>query len=387
MQASANRDFYTKLALQGDSLTDLLAHPERFADVPADWYIIVTDIKNSTGALQEGKHEIVNLVATGSIIAVLNLAYAQGLHVPFFFGGDGATLLVPPELLPPALAALSVHQRNTRRNFDLELRVGSVALADHYARGEQLRLARYRVSSVHTIPVVLGWALVRAERIIKGESYQQPLAGNADSRLDLEGMECRWNHIDPPEHTREVMSLLVHVAEDREQAAVFRTVVASIDAIYGSPQRRNPISLSQLHLSTDLKKLSVEVQAKLGKLSIFHLLKTWIVTFIGRFYLPHHREGRHYLRRLVELSDTLVIDGHINTVISGTVEQGRQLQAALDELEQRGDLRYGFFLSRQSVLSCYVRDRDDQHIHFVDGADGGYTRAAVMLKRKLGNIG
>ncbi|MFT5165733.1 MAG: hypothetical protein ACI8P3_000961, partial [Saprospiraceae bacterium] len=40
-------------------------------------------------------------------------------------------------------------------------------------------------------------------------------------------------------------------------------------------------------------------------------------------------------------------------------------------------------VSQESVMSCYVRNRDDQHIHFVDGSQGGYTQAAIMLKKKL----
>ena len=52
-------------------------------------------------------------------------------------------------------------------------------------------------------------------------------------------------------------------------------------------------------------------------------------------------------------------------------------------MERAGLLTYGLFVSRESVMSCYVSDRSDKHIHFVDGSDGGYTRAAGMLKQKL----
>ena len=44
---------------------------------------------------------------------------------------------------------------------------------------------------------------------------------------------------------------------------------------------------------------------------------------------------------------------------------------------------FGIHCSPASIMSCYVRNRDDAHIHFVDGADGGYTSAAIMLKKKL----
>jgi hypothetical protein len=78
-----------------------------------------------------------------------------------------------------------------------------------------------------------------------------------------------------------------------------------------------------------------------------------------------------------------VIDGRINTVISGTTAQRVRLQAALDELEQAGYIYYGLFVSKESVMSCYVKNMHEKHIHFVDGSDGGYTKAAGVLKKKL----
>ena len=82
------------------------------------------------------------------------------------------------------------------------------------------------------------------------------------------------------------------------------------------------------------------------------------------------------------LSDTLVIDGKINTVISGTAAQRQQLEESLSRLEAGGKLWYGIHVSGESVMSCYVRSLNEDHIHFVDGAGGGYTKAAGMLKQK-----
>ena len=93
--------------------------------------------------------------------------------------------------------------------------------------------------------------------------------------------------------------------------------------------------------------------------------------------------GKKYLQQLVEMSDTLVIDGRINTVITGTEKQRLALQEALNRLENNGEISYGIYVSGESVMSCYVRDFEDEHIHFVDGADGGYTKAAGVLKQKL----
>jgi hypothetical protein len=85
----------------------------------------------------------------------------------------------------------------------------------------------------------------------------------------------------------------------------------------------------------------------------------------------------------VELTDTLTIDGRINTVISGTPQQRKLLSSYLDHLEEKGKIKYGLHVSEQSVMSCYVRDmKKGDHIHFVDGAGGGYTKAANQLKNK-----
>ena len=81
-------------------------------------------------------------------------------------------------------------------------------------------------------------------------------------------------------------------------------------------------------------------------------------------------------------SDTLVIDGRINTVISGTREQREMLVDQLKEMEAEGEIYYGLFVSKESVMSCYVRNIKEGHIHFVDGAEGGYTKAASVIKRK-----
>ena len=90
-----------------------------------------------------------------------------------------------------------------------------------------------------------------------------------------------------------------------------------------------------------------------------------------------------YLASLVDMSDILVIDGRINTVISGNARQRELLVIALNKIEKVGEIIYGLHVSKESVMSCYVRNMDDRHIHFIDGAEGGYTKAAGLLKHKI----
>ena len=56
---------------------------------------------------------------------------------------------------------------------------------------------------------------------------------------------------------------------------------------------------------------------------------------LGYFYF-RTKKGKKYLNELVDMSDTLVIDGKINTVISGTSQQRELLKAELNKLEEAG---------------------------------------------------
>ncbi|WP_261376363.1 DUF3095 domain-containing protein [Gillisia sp. Hel_I_86] len=126
-----------------------------------------------------------------------------------------------------------------------------------------------------------------------------------------------------------------------------------------------------------------EMRTKLGKYDGFYLLKNWFTMTFGKYYLKNTASGKNYLQKLVELTDTLTIDGRINTVITGTPQQRKSLSSYLDHLEEKGKIKYGLHVSEQSVMSCYVRDMTkNDHIHFVDGAGGGYTKAANQLKNK-----
>ncbi len=375
--------FYSDLPVKSGALSALLADQTQFAAVPPDWQVLLTDVRGSTRALSDGKHQAVNLVATGSIIAALNIAHRAGLALPFFFGGDGATLLAPPALAAAIEAALLKHRENTRANFDLDLRVGRVPVAELYAQGAQLLIAKTDVNGQGlVIPLALGDGLQLAERIVKGDDFAVAPTP-ADAALDLEGMECRWDAIRPQTSTREIVCLLVIVRRAERQSAILAVVLKQIEEIYGSLAARNPVSQTRLKLKPTLFKIATEMRAKLGRLQPGYLLGQWFYTLIGPLYFALSKDGAHYLQRVVQLSDTLMIDGRINTVISGTATQREALSRALRTLEDAGDIRFGLQICTASVMSCYVRDRKDQHIHFVDGLGGGYTQAASMLKQKM----
>lgn len=383
MEASATDLFYSRLPVNELSLSDLLAEEHLFFKVPDNWHVVITDVKNSTVAATEGKHQTVNLVATGSIVAALNVANKVNITIPFFFGGDGATFLIPPSLLEVALAALMQHRENTLQTFNLDLRVGHVPVTQIYAAQHALRITKLKASHIFNIPVLLGTGLAYAEKIIKNTTEAQSAYTMSEpGELDMSGMHCRWDKVKPPATAFEVVSLLVISRDHVSQPDVFKAVMNAIDNIYGEETKRKPISIDKLKMVATFQKIGAEMRTRFGRYNFFYLVKTWLTTIIGQLYFKT-KKGKQYLYKLVDMADTLVIDGKINTVITGTTAQREELVAELNKFENGGKILYGLHISKASVMSCYVRNLDDEHIHFVDGDDGGYTQAATVLKKKI----
>lgn len=376
-------NFYFELPVHTRSLSKLTANSSLFYNVPEDWHILVADIKNSTQAILDGKHQQVNLVATGSVIAILNLAAEKNITIPFFFGGDGATMLVPPALLSSGISALKKHKINTLKNFDFDLKIGHVSLEEVYKKGMHLKIARARINAIFNIPVVLGNGLQYAETLIKNNPEQIVIPLD-NYPLNLDGMECKWDRIKPPKEHQEVISLIVGSHGEEDPSKSFSKVLKAIDEIYGSPRSRKPISVKRLKLNAKWGQINLEMRTKIGKFNGLYLVKNWLRNNIGKIYFSYSDSGKNYLEKLVELTDTITIDGRINTVITGNAIQRSSLVSYLDHLEKTGKITYGLQVSQESVMSCYVKDMASKdHIHFVDGADGGYTKAANNLKEKL----
>jgi len=86
----STENFYASLPAltQFIELTD----HRNYASFPGDWYVLITDVVNSTQSIEAGYYKEVNLLGASSIIAVLNQTIQ--VEIPFVFGGDGAFLVV-----------------------------------------------------------------------------------------------------------------------------------------------------------------------------------------------------------------------------------------------------------------------------------------------------
>jgi hypothetical protein len=117
--------------------------PALYVDVPNDFHVVLTDVRGSTKAIEAGRYRDVNAMGVASIVAIRNAT--PDLDLPYVFGGDGATLLIPESRRAVCEAALRGVRRIAKTAFDLELRVGIVPVRDLREQGHAVQVARFRV--------------------------------------------------------------------------------------------------------------------------------------------------------------------------------------------------------------------------------------------------
>jgi hypothetical protein len=364
-----------------------VARPEAYTDAPPDWHVVVADVRGSTQAVEAGQYKAVNMVGASVITAVLNAT--TGHDVPFVFGGDGASLLVPDALMAPVRAALLGTRAMAAAAFGLDLRVGAVPVAAIHAAGPRVRVGRFRMAAHYEQAMFSGGGLSWAEDQIKAPGSPFLLDGDATAdAADFSGLECRWQDLPSPHG--ETVALLVR-ATDPGDAAVYREALGQIEAAFGGAPEPRPVRLDVLRASFSFRRLwdEARVRTPAGLLRrAAYTGKIWaqqgLLALFVRFGLTTgDTHWPSYLRLLVETSDYRKYDDMLRLVLSGTTSQREALTAYLESAYARGRLVYGLHVSDRAHMTCLVFDRMGRQVHFLDAADGGYALAARDLKHRL----
>ena len=85
-------------------------------------------------------------------------------------------------------------------------------------------------------------------------------------------------------------------------------------------------------------------------------------------------------------TDYRKFDEFLRMVISGSKHQRHKLRAKLQQYHEHGEIAFGIHTSKSSLITCIVTDYDKNHVHFLDGANGGYAMAARELKQQVKHI-
>lgn len=388
--AKGTAGFYAEIPAFSNFVS--FTNPTHYRAAPADWLVVIADIEGSTAAIEAGRYKHVNMIGAACITAVLNAIV--DVDIPFVFGGDGATLLIPPQSEEPVRTALSGLQRLSADVFELPLRVGLVPVAEITARGRAVRIARYGLSAENSLAFFAGGGIELAESLIKGAAddgrYCMDVVGSADDP-DLSGLSCRW---EPLKSSNGVMlSILVQALDRAPDSAgeTYRAVAGRITEIVGSgADAGNPVSEATLRFRWPPRGLALETRTaatreplwrarlRVHKESFFQWIANRYDLTIGPL------NAKRYRTELSLNADYRRFDDTLRLVVDVRQAQATDITAFLDEQNAAGRVAYGIHRSDEALMTCLVFSLEaSDHLHFIDGADGGFALAARQLKAQL----
>jgi Protein of unknown function (DUF3095) len=389
-----HNQFYADLPLI-ENFVDI-SNANNYCEMPEDWLVVVTDVENSTKMINEGRYKEVNMLGAASIISILNIERTFAL--PFIFGGDGAIICIPPGYLERAREALLGIKLMALKEFKLHLRVGIVPLRDINETQHVVMVGKYKASENYLQAVFIGGGIEYAEKCIKDRKksakYLLQLTENC-KRTNLNGLECRWENI--PSNKGEIISLLVKAVTPliEKNGRIYKDVISKIKEIYGDEDESHPIREKCLNLSFDMRKLNYEIKLRSFKknrmVKFFYRIYVKLSARVGTILMEggfrtFYIDWGKYKPDLIANTDYRKFDDQLRYVISGNTNQRKDLKNYLEKRFKAGELVYGIRHAPSALITCLLFNYTGQHIHFIDGENGGYALAALDLKERLATL-
>jgi hypothetical protein len=359
-----------------------IADPTRYVPLPADWVVGLSDVVHSTEAIEAGRYKTVN-VAGAAVIAAMGNAL-RGEAFPFVFGGDGASFAVPPQHRALAEQSLTATAALVRDEFGLELRTALIPVSAIRQAGLDIRLAFFAASPDVTYAMFSGGGLTWSDAHMKAGDYALKPAPKG-TRPDLTGLSCRF---EPMESRRGLILSLIVRPRPEADPTLFSALIADILAIVdASPDMASPVPKAGPPLAWPPAGLALEARLGRSPASLAQrlglLTRTALAYAVFRLGLPVGGfDPKAYLGQLVGNSDYRKYDDGLRMTIDCSTEVADAIEARLATAE--GVALYGRHRQSAALMTCFtpsVHRRD--HVHFVDGASGGYAAAAMKLKTSV----
>ncbi len=377
--------FYADLSAFRDfaEFSDLAA----YAPLPDDWTVLASDVVGSTQAIAEGRYKQVNMAGAATIMAVMNAA--GGNDAPYVFGGDGAFLAVPPAVEAAAREALARTVGLVATAFDLDLRAAAFPMSDLRRQGGDVRVRKYALGQGARLAMFAGPGVALAERLLKDETDGAPYRiAPSDAPADVEGLSCRWEPLEP---TRGVMVTLMAASVAGDETEVLSGLRRRIQAVLGGDESgAAPASDRTLRFRLPPSGLRLEALARAGRRQFWTtylpllaqtLLQAWAQRFetrVGPYDAPKYR------REMLAQTDFRKFDGMLRMVLDVTPAEAEGIAEVLASERAAGRIAYGLHRSDTALMTCLVFDlASADHVHFIDGGNGGFALAAIEFKRQL----
>lgn len=357
---------------------------DNYRPLPDDWALVAGDIVNSTGAIRAGNYKMVNMAGAAIISSLVNALDNQQL--PFVFGGDGAVVAIPPSGIEAARIAVAAVRTWADEEMGLDMRAAIIPILEIRNAGRDVFVARFKASEHASYAMFAGGGASWAESRMKEGLYSVPKAP-PNSRPDLKGLSCRWSPI--PSRHGEIVSVIAVPTESGDSAA-FRDLIRSIVAVASSEERGGhpvPADGPKPGLTRQSLELEARAQAPKGqrmKARMNAIMQYVLGNALARFNVKlGDFDGRRYKTDVSDNSDFRKFDDGLKMTID--VDEGRlaRIEALLRDAADKNVCRYGLHKQDNALITCFVLNpMQRDHMHFIDGAAGGYALAATQLKEK-----
>ena len=301
------------------------------------------------------------------------------------FGGDGASLLIPPSKLEEVKHVLLQLRNTAKANYDLELRIGVVPMTDVIGNALSIEVAKFAVAGTKAIAFIRGGGLSWADSKIKSEPEKYCINDDALGAIgEIKDLSCRWQ----PLKTRKGLILTILVRSQANDVTIFAEILSRLETILGGDvQLSSPVNEANMKHKDFWKSVRTEFNYHAS-----HFTSDYVKRLFWTAYMAWSSKGdrkaltpaNRYVSKIPSHSDYRKFDDMLRLVLDCKRGQVQEIRDYLEGLYRSGKVFYGLHESDHAIMTCLVGSvADGDHIHFIDGGAGGYAMAAKTLKEQM----
>jgi hypothetical protein len=267
------------------------------------------------------------------------------------------------------------------------MRVALVPVAGIRAQGLDVRVARFAPSKNVSYAMFSGGGLGWAEAAMKRGEFAVSQAPEG-TQPDLSGLSCRFQEM--PSLRGLILSVLVVPVKGAPQSD-FRKVIEDIIALVErSPDAGRPVPPGGPEIRWPPQGVDYEARARRGGSLLRRRIRVLANTLVAyAVFRLNIRLGnfipKTYAQEVVENSDFRKYDDGLRMILDCTGDLAQALEQRLAVAASAGVVRYGLHRQDAAMMTCFTPSLDRRdHVHFIDGARGGYATAATALKAMPG---
>ena len=305
----------------------------------------------------------------------------KDIEVPFFFGGDGASFLVPGNLVQQLVMVLENVKEQVYKDYFLSLRVGEVQIGKlNESIKSTIKISRIQLTEHVNLPITYGNGLKVGEDYIKSQFSDDNLKPRADMYIDIKGCSCRWLKIKPPLENQKVLCFIA-TPFNLEHLDVLRSISERLDHTFGKYSERLPITVEGLGRLESINEIHNEYNDFFDN-SFLDTISVSLAAISQKMYNAS-ASSSDFMSLLALSSVAMLIDGSYCDIVIGDDAQINKFIDFLNTLEKDSKLTFGYHVTDSAILSCYIAQRNNSFIHLMDANEGGFSKAATMLKIKM----